>query len=520
MRSASKSHTHRKWIALALIILGLGILTRVVFTKYEAYRDANIRMEMQQNILEGATAQPEAVTIDYSQQIAVGSPLIFGGAHTPLLDHDDAWQKITDTGVTMLRRDFFIEQILPANITLEDYKANKNNITDPTKWNIKSISYEKDRFTLAHQHGMKTIGILSYVPGWLTYNGTPYSVPKDWGVYEDIIGKIYSLYRDDVDYLEIWNEPTYDRFLKTDGTNMTPEAAYVQIAQHAIKAIRKVDADANDGKKAKLGGLVADNPNRISMLEEMTTHPDIMDELSFISYHSYGHGEPSSVNYREILDRSGYSKMPLMLTEWNFNTEEFKSNEVFSGDKAITYTAEQLISYFKQGLMGASYFIMEPISYNIPGVGKREMGFYRWADNKAALLPQAKTWRLLSKSLDLGAGPSKVMDAQTSSDLIGAGMINAKGYYTASIINSSSSPRLIELQLSHLTIPKRAAIYIYIASKNYDGSKPIRQELAEVLGDQLKTRFYIPEESVGGVVIKAYDDKWFDFFDSVSHIQK
>ncbi len=516
MRSASHSYTHRKWIALALIILGFGILGRVVFNKYEAYRDAKIRMEMQQNILEGATAQPEVVSIDYSRQIAMGSPLIFGGAHTPLLDHDDAWKKVADTGVTMLRRDFFIEQILPANIILADYKANKNNVTDPTKWNIKNIAYEKDRFTLAHQHGMKTIGILSYVPGWLTYNGTPYSVPKDWGVYEDIVGKIYSIYRDDVDYLEIWNEPTYDRFLKTDGTGMTPEEAYVQIAQHAIKAIRKVDAEANDGKKAKLGGLVADNPNRTSMLEEMVTHSDIMDELSFISYHSYGHGEPTSVNYREILDRSGYPKMPLMLTEWNFNTEEFKTNEVFSADKAMLYTADQLISYFKQGLMGASYFIMEPISYNIPGVGKREMGFYKWSGNKAALLPQAKTWRLLSKSLGLGSGASKVMDIETTTDIQGAGMINAKGYYIASLINTSGSPRLIELQLSHLNIPKRAAIYIYMASKTYDGSKPVRQELAQVSDNNLKTRFYMPEESVAGVIIKTYDDKWFDFFDSVS----
>ena len=141
MRSASHSHTHRKWIALALIILGFGILGRVVFNKYEAYRDAKIRMEMQQNILEGATAQPEIVSIDYSRQIAMGSPLIFGGAHTPLLDHDDAWKKVADTGVTMLRRDFFIEQILPANIILADYKANKNNVTDPTKWNIKNIAY-------------------------------------------------------------------------------------------------------------------------------------------------------------------------------------------------------------------------------------------------------------------------------------------------------------------------------------------------------------------------------------------
>lgn len=519
MRSASQSHTHRKWIALALIILGFGILGKVVFGKYEAYRDAKIRMEMQANILEGATARPDIVTVDYSQQTAVGSPLIFGGAHTPLLDHDDAWQKIENAGVTMLRRDFFIEQILPTNILLSDYKNNVNNVQDPSKWNVKSISYEKDRFVLAKKHGMKTIGILSYVPGWLTYNGTPYSVPRDWGVYEDIVGKIYNIYRDDVDYLEIWNEPTYDRFLKTDGSGLTPEQAYTQILQHAIKAIRKVDAEANDGRKAQLGGLVADNPNRTSMLEEMVTHTDVMKELSFISYHSYGHGEPSSVNYREILDRSGYASMPLMLTEWNYNTEEHKTNEFFSGNKALLYTADQLISYFKQSIQGASYFIMEPISYTIPGVGAREMGFYRWNNGKATLLPQGKTWMLMSKSLGLGAGKSKIMKLETDTDINGISAINVKGYNTLALTNKSDTPRLIELQLNHLDITKRAAIYIYMASKDYDGSKPIRQELAEVTNGSLKTRFYMPEESLAGVVVKEYDDKWFDFFDGITHMK-
>ena len=118
-----------------------------------------------------------------------------------------------------------------------------------------------------------------------------------------------------------------------------------------------------------------------------------------------------------------------MLTELNFNTEEFKSNAIFSGNKSSINTGEQLISYFKEGLMGAYYFIMEQITYTIPGVGKREMGFYRWNENKATLLPQSKTWRLLSNSLGLGSGASKVMDVETSTDIQGAGMINAKGYH-------------------------------------------------------------------------------------------
>ncbi len=58
---------------------------------------------MQENILDGVTAQPVGVKVDYSKQVAKGSPLVFGGAHTPPVTHTDAWKKISDVGVTSIR---------------------------------------------------------------------------------------------------------------------------------------------------------------------------------------------------------------------------------------------------------------------------------------------------------------------------------------------------------------------------------------------------------------------------------
>ncbi len=218
-RTHDSHSTLIKGSILFLIFSILVYLGYFGYEKYQEYRIAKIRMEMQKNILDGATAKPIVVKVDYSHQTGETSALLFGGAHTPLLEHKDAWNLINDAGVTMIRRDFFIEQILPSNISLWDYKNNVNGVQDPSKWKQDAISWEADRFKTARSYGMKTMGIMAYIPAWLSSTGTPYGVPKDWDVYEDIVAKMYAIYKDDVDYLEIWNEATFDHFLNTPRQN-------------------------------------------------------------------------------------------------------------------------------------------------------------------------------------------------------------------------------------------------------------------------------------------------------------
>ncbi len=53
---------------------------------------------------------------------------------------------------------------------------------------------------------MKTFVSATYTPTWLSCSGTYRGVPKDWSIWEDIVGKVYARYKTRVDWLEAWNE--------------------------------------------------------------------------------------------------------------------------------------------------------------------------------------------------------------------------------------------------------------------------------------------------------------------------
>lgn len=463
-------------------------------------------------ILEGAKTKPFGVTVAYHNPITTASPLLFGGAHTPLESHQDAWDKIDEVGVTMIRRDFFMEQILPTNITLEDYKNNKDGVQDPKKWNQEMINAAKNRYTEAHKRGMKTMGIVNYAPAWLTYSQTPFGMPKDWEVYEDIVKKLYTMYRDDLDYLEIWNEPSYSRFMDVKNTDKSMEEIYVEIAKHTIKAVREVDDEKNDGKRVALGGLVADNPVYAgSMLEAILKESAVTDELAFISYHTYGHDEPSSTKYRNILKEHGLGDIPMFVTEWNFSSDEKVQQPEKIADKAITYTANQFLTYIDQNIAGANYYMLEPIDYDTPGIGKKYMGFYKWQDNKAILLPHAKTWRLFSVKMGMGDGESKIYNVtKEKPEIKTVAFTNSKGQHGILFVNDTVSAQMNTVTLSDIGIKRYARIQMYNASSENDATKPVYDGRMKIENDSLRLNVYIPAEGVAGVLISK-EKEWYDF---------
>lgn len=103
-------------LILNLLILIVGFFGAVYVSNYlkeqEVKRDEQRRKDLYEKILDAASISPTKLTVNFTKPISTGSPLIFGGAHTPPLDQIDAWNKIVDAGVTMIRRDFFMEYIL------------------------------------------------------------------------------------------------------------------------------------------------------------------------------------------------------------------------------------------------------------------------------------------------------------------------------------------------------------------------------------------------------------------------
>lgn len=411
---------------------------------------------VEQNILDGIELEPKIVTIDYSSKIADGSPLVFGGAHAP--QTDEAWKLVADSGVTFLRTDFFLEYNIP-NMTIEGYKQNQNDIQNVANWNQNFIKKRMEVFDNAKKYNMKTLGIVSYAPNWLTYSGTQYGVPKDWNVYEDIVKKTYKLYRDDLDYIEIWNEPTYPRFLDLTNSNMSREEAYLAIYLHASKAIKEVESEIDDGRVIPIGGFVAHTPEETEMLSKLLKNNEFTSEIDFLSYHNYEHlPEPSKLLYIPILKLYNFEKKPLFITEWNYSPDEVKPNVYNTSNIAIIYTASKLISYLNNSITGANYFLLDGIKHD------GGMGFYKIKNGNVELLPQAKSWRILSKSLALGKGKSTIVQATEREDINALGFINSENIYGGAFVNNTSEDELIEFKLRNTFIKKRAKIDIYIAS--------------------------------------------------------
>lgn len=454
-------------------------------------------------ILDGTTFSPINVSVNFNDSSVDGSPLVFGGVQTPLSQHKDAWDKIQSVGVTSIRKGFFIEREVP-NSTIEDYKKNKDDIQNSDKWNKTVINNLNILYQDAKNRGIKTIGIVSYAPSWLTYSGMNNGVPKDWEIYEDIVGKIYRLHRPFLDYVEIWNESTLSMFLDLTSSSYNREEAYVQIFYHAAKAIRNVDSSINDGRKIPIDGPVAHTPDSMRMLEVLLSNRNARDYLNFISYHNYGGEEPSWTQYKNILDRYEMGNLPIFITEWNYSPEENIPNAYNYGEKAIVYTGDKLLDFLKGGIAGANYYLLE--SLKKPRIGDTDyMGFYRWVNNQAILVSQSNSWRILSSDLKLGRGPSKIIPIETPSDIKGIAFTNSEGQKGIAFVNSSTDQKVIQVMLTNKEIKSQVYTKLYFASQDSSYNNTVYSEIFNVNKDT-NFRIIVPPLSITGAIISPNDN--------------
>ncbi|HRN69941.1 MAG TPA: hypothetical protein PLS49_02040, partial [Candidatus Woesebacteria bacterium] len=419
-------------------------------------------------------------------------------------------------GVTFLRTDFFIQFSLPTT-TIEAYKNNTNNIQDPKNWNTTFIQQRKEIFKNAKERDMQTLGIVSYAPSWLTYSGTTQGVPKDWNIYEDLVKKTYKLHRDSIDYVEIWNEPTHTFFLDIKNSPYTREEAYSLIFKHGAHAITQVDEEINDGKKVQIGAQISHNPSDMTILKAFLTDTEIYNYIDFISYHNYVSSEPSNNEIIRIIQKSPLKDKPLILSEWNYDSKENVDNPYKTGNEAITFTANKLIDFNKMSLLGANYYSLFPIDESSQTLGHGYLAFYKEISNKPQLLPQAKTWRLLSKSLELGNGKNYIVKATERDDINSLGFINSNGVLGGTFVNNTDSSGLIEFFFKNTSIKKRAKINIYIASPHEDGGKVVDSRTVYPENGVLNFRYLIAQNAVLG--IKIYEeDHWYDILDPILRI--
>ncbi len=520
----------RKIIILNVLIIIVGFVVAVagsIYWKENEVRKGEIkRKEMYDKILDAASISPTKLTVNFTKPISTGSPLIFGGVHNPSLEQQDAWNKLQEVGITMMRKDFAINWMV-SNTTVEAYKNNVNNIQDIKNWNRLEMEKIKLKFTEAKKRGMKTIGIVDYTPSWLSYDNTVFGVPMDWEVFEDLVGKMYSFYRSELDYVEIWNEPDHKNFLTLGNSNMSREEAYEKIFYYATKAIREVDQKANDGKIILIGGPVNSVPHDTLLLETILANKKTRDMINFISYHNYGTEEPSWNDFKNLLKQYGMENYPIFITEWNYDWSETTDNPSKTSSPAILYTGNKFVSFLKMGVKGANYYSLLPINKSGNEKPVAYLGFYRWENGQATLLPQARTWRILSKQMGLGKGESKIFDVKQESStekptlvevvkgLLGSetfntiGFRNVDGQYGLAIVNDKASAQLAEVNLENTSFKRFVKVQVYYASAGNEAKASVYEGELIAKNGKLNFAFYIPQESVVGMIFTE-EKEWYD----------
>ncbi len=438
----------------------------------------------------------EIIEVDFDSKATNGSPLVFGGAQTPEITDQAGWDAIADAGVTVIRKGFLIENILQGDITVESYKNNVSNIQDPSNWNLNSIEHIKNVYQNAKNRNIKVIGVVAYMPEWLGYSGK-YSIPSDWGVFFDIVKKTYRIYRPYIDYIEIWNEPDNKNFFNINNSKLSRHEAYTKMFSVAAEAIRSVDKEENDNRLIPIIGPAAAQPEKTDILDHLITNvPSTL--LNGISLHSYDKDEPSWYTFKKVLERENLD-LPIFIDEWN-ESSEYKANPYIYSNLAIPYTGTKLISFLKGGVAAANYYSMSLYDPYNPIKNEDVFGFYVRRNDKVELLPQGKTWKLLSVTLALGKGQSEIY--QTNSDNTPSlGFVNMKGE-RGIIISNEKSTKEVLINLKNLPDSGTSTIKAYQASSESDGQSLTCSKSVSVRDGAVQFTVQVPENSVVGIVIE------------------
>ena len=385
-----------------------------------------------------ACAATGTVTFDYNTTTTTGTPFVFGICKFPMkTEQDDVYPKLKEAGITYLRADFYFEIIIPAGkcASVDDYRNNVNGIQDPNNWNYDHLFW----IDSSRSYGMKTLLTATYTPTWLSCSGTYKGVPKDWGIWEDIVGKVYARYKNRVDWVDAWNEIEYWHDL-TGSPYTNQEDFLVDYFYHTVKAIR----DAGGTMPTGGFGFARDEPEMFqNILAKMVAKygRDWTDRnFDFYSVHHYG-GDSGNINTSGIkaaLQKAGLdANKPVFVDEWNYTADWGSHAGELSSAQAIGYVGKSLANFIKNGV-NATYFCAYPSQSKLKDTvyedGKTSMlAFYTANNSVGTLLPQAYPFRILSNRLGLGKGNFMVKGVSDQTVIDACAAVNSGGQKVAFI---------------------------------------------------------------------------------------
>lgn len=423
------------------------------------------------------SAATGTLTVNFGTTTLTGTPNVFGGCKAPQqAQQANVYPQLVDAGVTRVRGDYYFEAIIPTSLcsSLADYKNNVNNIQDPSKWSYGHLFY----VDAAKSYGLKTLMVADYCPLWLSYSGWQFGVPKDWGVWEDIVKKVYTIYQSKTDWVELWNEPDLSTVDITGSPYSTKEDALVDLMYHTVTAIRSVNSNA------KIGGFAFSSYNS-TMLQTILSKAIakygkswVDSNFNFISWHQYGIdcGSVSVSSWNSVLSGLGLStNKDFYVDEWNYTANWQGTYDELHTEKAIGFAGRALSKFINAGV-GADYFSLYPYNYPLTNTIHEDgvlttLSFYTANGSTGTLLPQSYPFRILSNKLGLGKGNYAVKSISNQTVIDACAATNSAGQKVVFISNYYNTSNSVNITLNGL-LGSSAAITEYWGTASNNGSNP------------------------------------------------
>ncbi|TCO55897.1 DUF7402 domain-containing protein [Actinocrispum wychmicini] len=466
---------------------------------------------------QGPRIAAASVTANFAGDDGVGHPEVFGsGINVPALTDPDKIETLHQTGTRFIRGDVYLGHILPTT-TIADYLAAMpagTGVADSNTWDWSNYGWIDQH----HDRGTKTILILSYSVDWL--GSTPgggaidYSPPNGadgFRVYRDVISKIFKRFRDKIDLIEVWNEPD-GGFLGSPSLITASDKlnAYKDIYASAAAGIRDVETAQPNGKRIPIGGPAMSGPDpvqhdpdnsEVDWAKGLLTDSRTAANVDFLSYHTYDRGstagEAVQTWRKAAVDAGRATDFPVYVTEWNYDPRYVPLIPMNGNDpNTISYAAARLTAFLKQHANGTNFFadndeLVVPPFFGVHGNGM--------------LPPKARTYRLMSVDLGLGAGDNTLRPVSFPSSISDAGAATtANGDRVAWVVNNTADAQDVDLNLNGLGGATTTTATIFEASPNQTQVRPKASVPLTVSGGSATVRFAAPAHSVVGVRLASY----------------
>ncbi len=416
----------------------------------------------------------EELVIDFDQPIATGSPLVFG-ATQPRGLYDANWDTLKAQGVTFARSQANLTRLVPCD-SPEEYYADIDGCADPENWDWQNGVYGDNFAQRAIDRGMAVCFTIKNAR-WNRYPGAPddeETMPRDLDVWADIITKIVNHYKGGLTFVEMFNEVDRDPQFHVEGSPYTRKTGYqkaVYRALAAVKTSRYPETPVGGPASAMIGE---------EQIEWLLSDDQIRPHLGCITFHDFDNPEyprEGVQTIKKLMKKYGVD-LPIVRSS---HVPEFNRNQGMPGTLVSVYEARMLIGALKDGLAAQGLWEVQHKS------GGDDVRY--WFDGDSTV-NVANLYRMMSKTLGLGRGESRVVRSQGDfTEILGA--VNVDGVKIAVI--AAVKANQLTLKFNGVKAPRAL---IYRADHGYDG-KTVLNTIN--LDDDKTITLTCPKESVFGL---------------------